>query len=564
MTKEILVNIGINETRVAILENGQLVEFSIEHPDEHKQAGNIYRGKVANVLPGMQAAFIDIGEDKNAFIYIDDVLPKENDNEGSEDNHRTLSIRDLLHEGQEIIVQMVKEPIGTKGPRVVTQITIPGRYLVLIPTVDYVGVSRRIESEGERDRLKAIVGKFKAPGVGLIVRTAAEEVDAADLQSDYEFLINVWKKIQKKTKKGPCPSILYRDHDLLYRIFRDYISKDITRLVIDDPEAYEKALELVKTMAPAFKSRIEIYSGEPTLFELNNIENQLEKALRKKVWLECGAYLIFDQTEALTVIDVNTGKFTGTTCLEDTVFQTNLMAASEIARQIRLRNLAGIIIVDFIDMVTDKEREKVIARLEEEFARDKIKVNILGFTSLGLLELTRKKVKQSLREILQVECEGCGGTGYTVSLENLAGQASRMIRQIAKSTPEEALLLGVNPYLGSLLIGPGGANLDKIEHMIGKTIFIKGQENLLRDQVRLLASGTKSEIECIALPVREGSEMELLITEAHIANPGDGIGRMEGYVIHVEGAAPFAGKKVRTLITKTFKTYAKGKIINGG
>lgn len=561
MTKEILVNIGIQETRVAILEDGNLVDFSVERPDEHKQAGNIYRGKVANVLPGMQAAFIDIGEDKNAFIYIDDVLPKDNDAESAEEN-RNLSIRDLLHEGQEIIVQMVKEPIGTKGPRVVTQITIPGRYLVLVPTVDYIGVSRRIENETERDRLKTCAAKFKAPGVGLIIRTAAEEVDGADLQSDYEFLINVWKKIQKKTKKGPCPGLLYRDHDLLYRILRDYLSKDVTRLLIDDPESYEKAVELIKTMAPAYKSRIEFYSGESPLFDLYNLENQLEKALRKKVWLDCGAYLIFDQTEALTVVDVNTGKFTGSTSLEDTVFQTNMMAAAEIARQIRLRNLAGIIIVDFIDMVTDKEREKVIAKLEEEFDRDKIKVNILGFTSLGLLEMTRKKVKQSLRETLQVECETCGGTGYAISPENMAGQAIRMIRQIAKNTTDEALLLGVNPYIGSLLIGPGGVNLDKIEHSLNKTIFIKGQETLLRDQVRLLASGLKCEIETMALPVREGSELDLLITESHIANPGDGIGRIEGYVINVEGAASFAGKKVRTLITRTYKTYAKGRMIN--
>lgn len=560
MTKEILINIGIDENRVAILEDGVLAEFLIERPDEGRRAGNIYRGKVENVLPGMQAAFIDIGEEKNAFLYIDDVLPKEGDSENGE-AVKNSSIQDLLHEGQDIVVQMIKEPIGTKGPRVVTQITIPGRYLVLVPAVDYIGISRRIEDEAERERLKSIVASFKASGVGLIVRTAAEGVEGAELQSDYEFLVNVWEKIKKKTKKGPCPALLYRDHDFLYRILRDYLSKDVNRLLIDENDTYSKALELVKTLAPSLKNRVQLYNGAAPLFEVFNVESQVEKALRRKVWLECGAYLVFDQTEALTVIDVNTGKFTGTTCLEDTVFQTNLMAAAEIAHQIRLRNLAGIIIVDFIDMRSDEERNQVIARLEEEFARDKVKANILGFTSLGLLELTRKKVRQSLREILQVECESCEGTGYINSIDNLSKKAARSIQLIAKNTPGDALLLGVNPQLGSILIGPGGVNLEKMERIINKVIYIKGQDNLGLDQVRLLASGNEREIESLALPVQEGEEVELKVAEPHITNPGAGIGRIEGYVVDIEGAGSYVGKQLKVLITKTFKTYAKARIV---
>ena len=560
MTKEILVNIGVNEIRVAILEDGALVEFSVEKADEQRLAGNIYRGKVKNVLPGMQAAFIDIGEEKNAFLYIDDVIPKDNESDAPLEL-KNLSITDLLREGQEIIVQMIKEPIGTKGARVVTQITIPGRYLVLIPTVDYIGVSRRIEIETERERLKTIVTKFKAPDVGLIIRTAAEEVELAELQSDYEFLITVWKKIQKKVKKGPCPALLYKDHDLLYRVLRDYMSKDVQRLVIDDLEIYEKAIELVKTLGPSLKNKIQFYSEEGTLFDNFNIEAQLEKALHRKVWLDSGAYLVFDQAEALTVIDVNTGKFTGTTCLEDTVFQTNLMAATQIARQIRLRNLAGIIIIDFIDMVSDTERNQVIEKLKFEFERDKIKANILGFTSLGLLELTRKKVKQSLREILQVECEFCEGTGYRTSIGSLANQALRAIQQLVQKTSDEALLLGVNPQVGSLLIGPNGINLEKIEHNLNKIIFIKGQEHLKFDQVRLLTSGTRDEIEALSLPVREGLEVEVQIIESYIANQEDGIARIEGYIINIEGAGSYIGKKVKTLITKTFRTYARGKLV---
>ncbi|NLW46906.1 MAG: Rne/Rng family ribonuclease [Firmicutes bacterium] len=560
MTKEILINIGIDENRVAILEDGNLAEFLIERPDEQRRAGNIYRGKVENVLPGMQAAFIDIGEEKNAFLYIDDVLPKEGDPEEG-DTSRHLTIQDLLHEGQDIVVQMIKEPIGTKGPRVVTQITIPGRYLVLVPAVDYIGISRRIEDEAERERLKTVVAAFKSAGVGLIVRTAAEEVEAADLQSDYEFLVNIWEKIKKKIKKGPCPALLYRDHDFLYRILRDYLSKDVDRLLIDENDTFIKALELVKTLAPSLKNRVQLFNGAAPLFEVFNVENQVEKALRRKVWLECGAYLVFDQTEALTVIDVNTGKFTGTTCLEDTVYQTNLMAAGEIARQIRLRNLTGIIIIDFIDMSSDEERNQVIAKLEADFARDKVKVNLLGFTSLGLLELTRKKVRQSLREILQVECESCEGTGYIASLDSLAKKAARSIQSLTKNLSGEALLLGINPQIGSLLIGPGGTNLEKMERMLNKVIFIKGQDNLDLEQVRLLASGNEREIEALALPVQEGEEVDIKIAETHITNPGAGIGRIEGYVIDIEGAGAYVGKQLKVLITKTFKTYAKARIV---
>ncbi|MCL6591255.1 MAG: Rne/Rng family ribonuclease [Firmicutes bacterium] len=559
MVKEILVNVGINEIRVALIEDGTLVEFSIESSDEQRRAGNIYRGRVKNVLPGMQAAFIDIGEEKNAFLYKDDVIPKDIESDSLEEL-KNLSITDLLREDQEILVQMIKEPIGTKGARVVTQITLPGRYLVLIPSVDYVGVSRRIEDEGERERLKNLVSKFKTPGIGLIIRTAAQEVELPELQNDYEFLLNVWKKIQKKAKKGSCPSLVYRDHDLLYRVLRDYLSKDIHRLLIDENEAYLKALELVQSLAPSLKNKIQHYNEKIALFDAFNIESQLEKAMRRKVWLDSGAYLVFDQTEALSVIDVNTGKFTGSVSLEDTVFQTNLSAVSEIARQIRLRNLAGIIIIDFIDMVSDAERAQVIEQLKAQFERDKIKANILGFTSLGLLELTRKKVKQSLREILQTECEHCEGSGYKVSLDNLAHRAVRAIQQIAQRTPEPALLLGVNPQVGSLLIGPGGVNLEKTEKNLNKVIFIKGQDYLSLDQVRLLASGDKDEIEMLAFPVREGSEIDLRILEAHMSNPNDGIARLEGYIINVEGAGVYIGKKIRVVITKTYRTYARARL----
>lgn len=556
MSKEILINSGISETRVAIIEDGRLVEFSMEYPEEQRRVGNIYRGKVENVLPGMQAAFIDIGEEKNAFIYVDDVTPK-SENGGN----NQLSIENVLRVGQEITVQMVKEPMGTKGARVVGYLTIPGRYLVLTSELNYVGVSRKIESEAERERLKDIVGKFKAPEIGVIVRTLAESVDAAELQSDYEFLIGIWKKIQKKLKKGPCPSILYRDHDLLYRILRDYLTKDVTKLLIDDYETCEKARELVKSIAPSLKNSIELYSSERDLFAQYGVESQLNKALKRKVWLDCGAYLVFDQTEALTVIDVNTGKFVGNLNLDDTVFRTNLEAAEEIAHQIRLRNLAGIIIIDFIDMASDVQREKVIAVLSEELKKDRARINVLGFTSLGLLEMTRKKVKQSLREMLQTECRHCEATGYVASVSAGMHSAIRQVNELVRQNSTEALLIAVNPQVASMLIGPGGLNLERLEQSFGKTLYFKGKDDLESDQVRLLAAGDCATVEREALPVSEGQELELKVVEAHIAEVGDGIARLDGYVIDIEGAAALIGKAVRVKIVKTYRTYAKATMI---
>jgi len=395
VTKEIIFNLCPGEGRVAVLEDGRLVELIIDRGGEYRQVGNIYRGKVENVLPGMQAAFIDIGMEKNAFLYIDDLQLKPH-GEGGE-GKADASIKDLLKEGQDIIVQVIKESIGNKGARVVTHLTLAGRYLVLMPTVDYVGISRRIEDEKERERLKALAMEVRPAGMGLIVRTAAEGITAEEFRTDVEMLLNLWRKIQKKAKKGPVPSLLYRDHDILYRVLRDQFTAEIDRVVVDEAAAFERARELIKSFAPACKDRIHLHTGSTPVFDVYGIESQINEALRRRVWLENGSYIVFDQTEALTVIDVNTGKFTGTTNLNETVVLTNKIAAREIARQIRLRNLAGIIIIDFIDMENEGDRQEVLKVFETELAKDKVKANVLGFTSLGLLEVTRKKVRPSSR-----------------------------------------------------------------------------------------------------------------------------------------------------------------------
>ena len=561
MGKEFLINAGLTETRMAVLEEKRLVEIVIERFHVSRRVGNIYRGKVENILPGMEAAFVNIGMEKNAFLYVDDLQVFKGQEE--EVNGPAPPINKLLREGQEIIVQVVKEPMGNKGARVVTNLTLPGRYFVLMPSVNYIGISRRIEDEDERERLRALAQKLQPRGMGLIVRTAAEG-STRELRADRDFLLNLWQKIRKKSRKGPVPALLYHDHDLLYRMLRDLFTEDIERLIIDEESAYSKALEFLNSMNPRLKSRVELYRGSLPLFDYYGIEHQIKEALQNKVWLPSGAYLVFDQGEALTMIDVNTGKFTGSTNLEDTVLATNLEAAQEIARQIRLRNLGGIIIIDFIDMGSEKNRRQVLEVLTRELAKDKQKSNILGFTGLGLLEMTRKKIRPSLREQLQQSCPCCNGTGYHSSLETQAAAAERRIIQLAaESGKKQALLVGVNPAVASLLIGPGGSHLEALEKMTRKTIFIRGQEGLATEDVKVLAVGELSQVERAALPVSEGEVLTVKVLEAHANNPADGIARIEGYVLDIEDGGRRLGETVKVIVEKVYRTYARARLVNG-
>ena len=563
MQKEIVMNVGPGETRVAILEDGRAVELSFERNGTAKNAGNVYKGRVETILPGMGAAFIDIGMERNAFLYVDDIQPMGSQVVTEEDlelPRPQISIRDMLKIGQEIVVQMVKEPIGTKGARVTTNLTIPGRYFVLIPTLDYIGVSRRIDDEQERSRLRGLATKLKPSKMGLIVRTAAEDADEKELSADRDFLLNVWHRIQKKIKHTSVPNVLYRDHDLLYRIMRDLFTKEINRLVIDLPDAYEKALEMLKNFAPHLRNRVHLHQGSTPVFESFGIEEDMQRALNRRVWLDCGAYLIFDKTEALNVIDVNTGKFTGSICLEDTVLRTNIEAAVEIGRQIRLRNLGGIIVVDFIDMESDENRAQVLAALQTALKPDKTKSKILGFTSLGLVEITRKKVRQGLAELLQDDCQHCEGTGRVISPQTLALAVERKIQRLCLTELAEALLLAIHPSIASLIIGPGGGNLARLEEELGHRLFIKGRDDVNPGDVRVMARGTRSELEALALPVHEGEIVEMEVRETHVSNPADGIGRIEGYVVDIEGAGHYVGRKVKVEILRAFRTYAKGKV----
>jgi len=571
LTKEILVNVDDDETRVAVLESGLLVEIYLERPPHQRVVGNIYKGKVDNILPGMEAAFVDIGLERNAFLYVDDAMEARTGDEADDDavfrvrahSIKDQSIKDLLKVGQDVIVQVTKEPIGNKGARVTTHLTLPGRYLVLMPTVDYVGVSRRIEDEHERERLRKLAEEIRPSGIGLIVRTVAEGKDESALRGDLKFLLRLWNRLRGKARRVKSPQLLHRDLGLVFRIVRDLFTEDVDRLYVDGRYEYEKILELLEYISPGLKDRVQLFdSRDRSVFDLYGLEAEIEKALQRKIWLKCGGYLIIDHTEALTSIDVNTGKYVGSTNLENTVYKTNMDAAREIARQLRLRDIGGIIVVDFIDMEDEKHQQKVLQALEEELNRDRTKANVLGLTRLGLVELTRKKVRQGVDQVMQRECPYCEGRGRVLSEETMSRKVRREIKRILRNTSSEAILVEVHPAVAALLIGGGGCNLKKLERETGKHIYIRGSEECHMETMNLKALGSKEEVEARALPVQPGEIIELKVEELHANNPSDGIARLEGYVINIEGAGKMVDKKVRIEITKVFRTYARARIID--
>ncbi|SCY15390.1 Rne/Rng family ribonuclease [Alkaliphilus peptidifermentans] len=442
---EIIVDAGITETRMAFIENKELVELYIERKNDKRIAGNIYKGRVANVLPGMQAAFVDIGLEKNSFLYVKDAIPQDILNIETE-AYKDLSIKEVLKAGQEILVQVIKEPIGTKGARVTTHITLPGRYLVLMPSTDYIGISRRIGNEEERERLKLEIDEVRPKNMGVIIRTVAEGKSKEDFKDDIKFLLKLWQRIEKEKKLGFAPRLIHRDFDLVNRTIRDIFSKEIQRFIINDQEVYKGAKELVDLISPTLKDRLVLMDEDEDIFLQYNLENQIEKSMARKIWLKSGGYIVLDTTEALTVIDVNTGKYVGSVDLDDTVYNTNIEATEVIAKQLRLRDIGGIIIVDFIDMTNEAHDEKVLKALEKALAKDRTKTKILGMTNLGLVEITRKKVRQRLDFHLQKECKYCNGTGQILSEYHLFRKIEKQLKRMMHHTSCNAVLFQVHPF----------------------------------------------------------------------------------------------------------------------
>ena len=557
MAKEIIVNVERDETRVAILEDRQLDEVLYERDDNARIVGNIYKGRVADVLPGMQAAFVDVGLGKNVFLHVSDAV-----NLLDEKPDKEPPINQVVRPGQEIMIQVVKEPLGGKGARATCDITLPGRYLVLMTNVEHIGISRRVKENAERKRLKKIAEEYCPEGMGLIVRTVAEGKEEQDIKQDLDFLLGLWKQIQNKFEEVPAASRIHSDLNLVKQVVRDMLTTNIAKVVIDLEEEYRSVLELVKNTVPHFKSKIYYYDRVEPIFDYYEVETDINKTLQRKVWLDCGGYIVFDPTEALTAIDVNTGKYVGKTNLHDTVLKTNLDAAKEIARQLKLRDIGGIIIIDFIDMDSEEDQDEVIKVFEKELEKDKTRSTILGMTHLGLVEMTRKKEKQGLEEYLQTSCPYCGGKGKILSEETVAMAAVRKVKKLMAKQDFEAVLLGVHPTVASLLIGVGGQNLVELEKELNKEIYVKGCEDLHREDIDIINVGSKQEMSRLAVPVEIGEELIVKIEEVHMNNPEDGIARIEGYVLDIQNAGQLVNKEVKVKIENVYRTYARAVLIS--
>ncbi|MBI4685503.1 MAG: Rne/Rng family ribonuclease [Nitrospirae bacterium] len=500
MPNEILINATREEIRVALLEGGQVVEFYVERKLDASLVGNVYKGRVVKILPGMQSAFVDIGLERGAFLYVADIradveeyapfLEEEEKGDSLELISRKggidLSIEELLQPGQDMLVHVSKDPIGSKGARVTSYITLPGRYLVLMPNVEHIGISRRISEEEERTRLKTIAEAIKPKGYGLIIRTASEGCSEEELKKDLDFLLLMWENIQRKKDKVSAPALLYSDLDLVFRSVRDLLTHNVERLVIDSPEEHERIKEFVKTYFPKLLEKIVLYEGQEPIFDAFGIEMDISRALGRRVWLKSGGYIVIDQTEAMTVIDVNTGKFVGKEDLEDTILKTNLEAVKEISYQIRLRNLGGIIIIDFIDMEILENREKVFNAFIEAMKKDRAKNTILHISELGLIQMTRKRVRESMGRILCEPCPYCEGKGFVKSPRTLCYEIFRRITKLAMHGAQK-IIVTAHPSVAEFLSDEERLGLEEIENHYGIKVIIKDSNTLHQENYEITA-----------------------------------------------------------------------------
>ena len=562
--KEIFVSVEVTEQRVAVLEDGVVVEVYLGRASHSSVAGNVYKGVVDNVLPGMEASFVEIGLEKNGFLYVDEIVVPEL--EGKPRHGRR--IQELIERGQEVLVQAVKDPMGTKGARLTTEISLPGRFLVFVPYGDGIGVSRRLEDE-ERERLKAICKGLELPDGGLIVRTAAEGASKEELEGDLALLQKLWATIQGRAKRAEAPSLVYQESELPLRIIRDLFIRDFERVVIDHDRTYRRVVGYLKRTSPELAARVELYKGKEPLMELYGVDEAVRSTLNRRVDLPSGGYLIFDYAEAFTVIDVNTGRFVGSrgrssgARLEDTITKNNLEAVSEVVRQLRLRDIGGIIVIDFIDMANPKNRKLVEEALEQELARDRTKTYVVEISPLGLVEMTRQNVTDGPREILTNVCAACKGDGVVVSMETHAVDAERRIRRLIAGSTSKAFHIELNSQVASTLIGPGASRLAELEKETGRTLAIKGRQRAAHDHFVVLEQGAPDTVEDNAQPVDPGQELEVELEEAHQHSDTDAIARIDGYVVTVKDAASRVGETVPIRIETVAKTTARAVIAEG-
>jgi ribonuclease G len=554
--KEILVSVEVSEQRVAVLEDGQVTEVYLERPGHRSVAGNVYKGIVDNVLPGMEASFVDIGLEKNGFLYVDEIVGPE-----LEGKRHGRKIQDLIQRGQEVLVQAVKDPMGTKGARLTTEISLPGRFLVFTPFGDGIGVSRRLD-DAERDRLKVLCKELELPEGGLIVRTAAEGASKEELAGDLALLQKLWATVKGRAERTEAPALVYQEAELPLRIIRDLFLRDFERVVVDHERTYRRIVGYLKRTSKELAARVTLdRAGEP-LMERYGVDEAVRSTLKRRIDLPSGGYLIFDYAEAFTVIDVNTGRFVGSrgkasgARLEDTITKNNLEAVTEVVRQLRLRDIGGIIVIDFIDMANPKNRHLVEEAFNQELARDRTKTYVVEISPLGLVEMTRQNVTDGPREILTDACATCAGEGVVVSTETYAVDAERRLRGLVRASKSEAFLVELNAQVAGILIGPGASRLDELEKETGRRFAFKTRPRVAPSYFAVLAEGPAAEIDPQAFPVVAGQELELELEETHLHDDGDAIARLDGYVITVAGAGGSVGEKVKVRIEHAGRTSA--------
>jgi ribonuclease G len=586
LKKQLLVTVDRGETRVAILESegspsgnsrgrGQkkaddwrVAELYIERRGSRSIVGNIYKGKVDNVLPGLEAAFVDIGLEKNGFLHADDVVSPGVDFPPLSRFGRAKGkrITELLKPGQEILVQAIKDPLKTKGPRLSMQLSIAGRYLVYVPQGEGVGVSRRLEDK-ERERVRRAAGKADLGDGGVIVRTAAQGATREDFEREIKYLHKLHDVLQQRATETAAPEMVFQEADLSVRVARDIFSGEFEKAIVDDRKQHHRLESFFNRTAPELLERLEFYEDDEPLFERFNVEEALQSVLRRRVDLPSGGYLMIDYAEAMTVIDVNSGSFTGRgkgAKLEDTITKTNLEAAEQVVRQLRLRDIGGIIVIDFIDMSRARNRDTVLKTLRKSLDEDRTKTYVVEISPLGLVEMTRQNVTDGVREIMTKPCPTCEGEGVVLSEETVSIEVERWLREVAAERPAPAFLIRVHPKVSTILVGGQGVSgpIVEIEQETGRHFHFEGTEALPIDHFEVVLEGSREDVEERALPFREGEEVLVLIEEPHMYNDDDAVAKLDGYVISVVNAASLVGERTLVRIEKVGRSAAQASLVN--
>jgi ribonuclease G len=553
--RELLVSVDVGEQRVAVLEDDQVAEVYLERPDRRSIAGNIYLGQVDNVLPGMEAAFIEIGLEKNGFLYVDEIVTPE-----LEGKRHGKKIQDLISRGETIMVQAVKDPMKTKGARLTTEISLPGRFVVYQPNGDGYGVSRRLDDD-ERGRLKDILKGLDLKGGGVIVRTAAEDASAEDIERDLVFLQKLWKAIDARAKKAKPPTLLYQEAELPLRVTRDLFTEQFERALVDEDRAYKRIVGYLKKTSPHMVERVVRYKAKQPLMDAYGVEAEIKSTLNRRVDLPSGGYLIFDYAEAFTVIDVNTGRFVGSRSrssgarLEDTITKNNLEAVKEVVRQLRLRDIGGIIVIDFIDMANPKNRATVEEALRTELERDRTKTYVVEISPLGLVEMTRQNVTDGPREVMTRKCPTCGGDGIVLSDTSAAVDIERRLRALASGSRHQAYRVEVAAKVASLLVGPGASRLVELERQTRRRFYLVGKEGMHLDHFVVEKEGKRDDLAPEA-PFAEDAKIQVTLGEVGLYDSTAGVGKVDGFDVAVAGAAKMVGKKVNVHIERVLDGIA--------